>query len=166
MDADHTLHTVDGIVLGEMAGNAAVGIFLYRKVTAHIARCAVVEGPVELNSTGYPRAEHTDEGGLYYMLLVEEIIACALVGGAVNSASELGENNYMNVLVLKVHRYVFLVNAVYSVYCRNDFVRIGITARSLVNAVFRKHRHLLCLGLKIGGEDETVHPYACKQLFH
>ena len=125
-DAYHTLHSIDRVMLGKMACNCSVRILLNGVVAGHITGCTVVEGPVELNAARNPRAKYADKCGLDNVLLIEEVVSCGLVECAVYSAADLGEYFNSYVIVFKNYDSVLLLNTIYTVYCGNDLIGIGI----------------------------------------
>ena len=59
-DADHTLHAVNGLMLGQPADDAAVFAFFHGEVAGHEAGGTMVVGPVELYAAGNPGTQGTD----------------------------------------------------------------------------------------------------------
>ena len=149
VNADHALHAIDRLVLGEPDGDAAVLLDNLIVARQH-GGCAVVVGPVELDAARDPGAEHADQRGLDDFILIEEVVAGLLVERRIDLAADLGQDHKLNVIVFEDYSLIGLVK--FGLFRRADDNRVWIrvAGEALMHAVLRKHRQLFCGCLCIG----------------
>ena len=145
----HSLGPIARRMLGEPYDRASVIAFFYIKIHGHYGRGAVMEGPVELNSSRDPRAVRTDKRRLYNVLTVQKVVSRDLIVRLEDPSSECGNDCKTDVLVFKSDDRPFLVRAVLAVCGRHDSVGVRIARSSLMHAGLCKHRHLFCFGYRI-----------------
>ena len=149
-DSHHALGSVCRRMLGEPYYNASVRFGLYIVIHGHYRRGSVVEGPVELYTARDPRAVRADERRLDNVLTVEKIVARDLIVSLEHSAAEVGNDSKAYIFIFKSDDSPLFIKAMLTISVRNNSVGIRISRRSLMIAGLGEHRHLLCLGDRIG----------------
>ena len=155
--AHHALRPGQRLVLAHPHGHRAVRLLFHLlfhgDVHGHEGAGPVVAGPVELAPAGDPAAQHADQGRLDDVLLVEKIIACALIQGGIDPAAELGHQLQAQVLVFQRDHPEGPLRAVLPVHPHDHAAGVGIPAGALVHPVFREHGQLLRLREPVGGDQ-------------
>ena len=124
-------------------------------VDRHRGRGAVVVREVPFDAAGYPRAEHSDERGLYDMLAVERLESGRLVREVEEVPAVLGEKPHLEPVVLE--RQV-LVRLVELLVVQNVLHRIRVDAplRALVDAPGVEERRLVVASRRIRRKDNRI----------
>ena len=156
-DSYEPFHAVAELDLADPDGSAAVGILGERVVDGHEGCGAVVVRDAPLDSAGDPRAEHSYQGGLDYVLAVEEIVIVGFVEGGKDTAAHLGQDAQLDILVLKIDGVVFFVGALVGQDVEH---RIGIDAAlcALVSPAGIEPGVLVGLADLVGGDDQRLGP--------
>ena len=118
---------------------AAVGVRLDFDVHRHEGRWAVVLRPVELHPAGNPRAGQANQGGLYHVLAVKEVVAVGLVPTDVDAPADLREDHHAEEIVFEddgvpLARGGLVGDAI------KERQRVNRAAAALVDPFFQKHR--------------------------
>ena len=98
-DAHGGAHAVEGLRFAHPAGLRAVSVLLQGGFSGHEGGGAVMLGPVELHAAGHPWPCQTDHGGLDAHILINKLIAVALLHRAVNFAAQLRQQLHVDVFV-------------------------------------------------------------------
>jgi len=156
-DAMHTLHARHGIVIATPHGDGAIGFAFDGYFDGEKSCRAMMLRPVELDSTGDPRASEADKCGLDDVLAIEEIVAVDLVVSDVDAATDFGQDHDAQVLVFEMHR----LPRVFAGCGRNtvdDRKGIDFAAAALVDALFKKEWIGVGVGGQVGLHDNRLLP--------
>ena len=141
-DAVHALHADHRVMVATPDRFAAVGVRLDFDVHRHEGRRAVVLRPVELHPAGNPRAGQANQGGLYHVLAVKEVVAVDLVLTDVDAPADFRQDHYAEEIVFQPDRIPGAFGARFG-----DAVvegqRVNRATAALVDAFFQKHRVLI-----------------------
>ena len=151
-DADRGAHPVEGLRLAHPAGLRAVRILLQGGLRGHEGGGPVVLRPVELHAAGDPRACQTDHGRLDADVLVDELVAVALLRGAMDFSAQLRQQLHRDVLVFQGDHVVALIDRRVAQPVR---VRDGIdpAGRPLIRLFLQKERKFVRLRRHIRRQD-------------
>ena len=151
-DADRGAHPVEGLRLAHPAGLRAVRILLQGGLRGHEGGGPVVLRPVELHAAGDPRSRQTDHGWLDADVLVDELVAVALLRGAMDFSAQLRQQLHLDVLVLQGDHVVGLVDRRVAQPVR---VRDGVdpAGRPLIRLFLQKERQFVRLRRHIRRQD-------------
>ena len=124
-------------------------------VDGHCRRRAVMVREVPFDAAGYPRAEHSDERGLYDMLAVERFVARRLVGEIEEMPAVLGEKPHLEPVVLERQVLVRLVELLVVQHVLHR-IRVDAPLRALVDAPGVEERRLVVASRRVRRKDNRI----------
>ena len=109
--------------------NRCAAILIFKKSIVHLVKGAraMVLRPVKFNAAANPRPRKSYKGRLDNLIVIYKVIVSCFVVRSLHSATELGQNHYLEIIIFKEYRFVFFVNFFIADFVNNR-VRINFAA--------------------------------------